>query len=398
VAAIEPTSPRQPGPRSAHLARLANLAYWGRKTVQLLGRMLGVLGGGMLASGGAKAVDLPPDRADLMYHRYDGGGVVAQGPAVLVRKSLADKVSLSGSYYVDAVSNASIDVVTTASPFRETRNEYGLGLSYAQRDNLMSLSLSRSKEPDYLADNISADMAQEVFGGMTTVSTGFSKGHDKIGQHGSSQTYLDSADHWQYRLGATQILSPRWLMSLNTEALYDAGFLGNEYRAARVFGALVPERNPRTRSARAIKLRAVGDVGQGEQRASVNFGYRHYWDNWGIRANTLEGGYSRYLQGGWLVDGFVRWNRQSSAAFYSDNAQAETTYISRSRQLSSFTSTSVGGRGTGVAASVPGRYELKLTGSLELVKFDYANFTDLRTGKPYSFTGHLVQLQASATF
>ncbi len=72
---------------------------------------------------------LPEDRADLMYHRYDGGGVTASGPALLVRKSLLNKVSLSASYYVDIVSNASIDVVTTASPYNETRNEFGIGRS-----------------------------------------------------------------------------------------------------------------------------------------------------------------------------------------------------------------------------------------------------------------------------
>ena len=52
---------------------------------------------------------------------FNGGGVAASGPALLVRKSIADTVSLTGTLYVDMVSNASIDVVTTASPFRETR-------------------------------------------------------------------------------------------------------------------------------------------------------------------------------------------------------------------------------------------------------------------------------------
>ena len=52
---------------------------------------------------------------------------IAQGPAVLVRKSMLDRVSLSGSYYVDAVSNASIDVVTTASKYKETRNQGDVG-------------------------------------------------------------------------------------------------------------------------------------------------------------------------------------------------------------------------------------------------------------------------------
>ena len=75
-----------------------------------------------------------------MFHVYDGGGVTATGPALLVRKSLADTVSLSALYYVDAVSNASIDVVTTASPFKETRTAYDLGVDYVVRDAQMSLS------------------------------------------------------------------------------------------------------------------------------------------------------------------------------------------------------------------------------------------------------------------
>lgn len=393
--AAAPAGPAGPG-RLVRLARVCRRA--GRWLGTALGRTLGVLGGGVLAAGGARAVDLPADQAEVMYHVYDGGGVTAQGPALLVRKSLADKVSLSGSYYVDAVSNASIDVVTTASPFKETRHEYGVGLTHVVRDTLMSLSMSRSDEPDYLADSVGADVSQEVFGGMTTVSLGFNRGRDKIGQHGTSAGYFDSADHWQYRAGVTQILSPRWLMSVNAEALADAGFLGNAYRAARVFGALVPERNPRTRSARALKFRVVGDIGQGEARASMNAGYRYYWDNWGIRAHTLDGGYSRYLRGGWLVDVFGRYARQSAALFYSDNATMETTYVSRSRQLSDFSTLSLGVRGTWTALTVPGRYDVKLTGSLERVKFDYSNFTDLRTGQPYSYGATLLQLQATANF
>ena len=58
-------------------------------------RLLGALGG-LLATGHAHAAELPEDRADLMLHSFDGGGVTACGPALLVRKSLLNKVSLSG--------------------------------------------------------------------------------------------------------------------------------------------------------------------------------------------------------------------------------------------------------------------------------------------------------------
>ena len=83
-----------------------------RRIVALFGGALG----GALAGTAADAADLPEDQAEVMYHLYDGGGVTAQGPAVLLRKSLANTVSLSGSYYVDIVSNASIDVVTQMMP------------------------------------------------------------------------------------------------------------------------------------------------------------------------------------------------------------------------------------------------------------------------------------------
>ena len=42
---------------------------------------------------------------------------------MLVRKQFAQKFSASANYYVDKVSSASIDVVTTASPYTEERTQ-----------------------------------------------------------------------------------------------------------------------------------------------------------------------------------------------------------------------------------------------------------------------------------
>ena len=122
----------------------ARLAAWGGALFKLLG-----LAGGALLAPTARAADLPDDRAEAMIHVYNGGGVRASGPALLVRKSVADKFALSGSLYVDIVSNASIDVVTTASPYREQRTEWGLGLDHVVRDSLIHVGVTRSSEPDY---------------------------------------------------------------------------------------------------------------------------------------------------------------------------------------------------------------------------------------------------------
>lgn len=358
-----------------------------------------VVAGVTLAAGAAHAVDLPEDRAELMYHLYDGGGTKASGPAVLVRKRMLDRVAVSGSYYVDAVSNASIDVVTTASPYKETRNEFDLGADYVVRDTLIHVSGSRSKEPDYVADTASVDLTQDVFGGMTTVAIGFSKGNDKVGQKGTPG-WIDTAHHWQYRLGLTQILTPRWLATANLEAVSDDGYLGSPYRVARVFGATVPERDPRTRESKALKLGFVGDITPegGERRSSVRAEYRYFWDTWNIKASTLELGYSRYLAPGWMADGFVRYYKQTHALFYSDDAQAETLYVTRNKQLSSFHDISVGGKVTYTLKSVPGKYDVHLTGAYQLLSFHYKDYTDIRTGSPYSFNAHVLQGYVSATF
>jgi hypothetical protein len=104
--------------------------------------------GGLFAVPARGAV-VPEDRADLLYHYYNGGGTRVDGPALLVRKGIGERVSAYASYFVDNVSSASIDVVTTASPFKETREEYGGGVDYVYRNTTVGLSALRSKEPDY---------------------------------------------------------------------------------------------------------------------------------------------------------------------------------------------------------------------------------------------------------
>ena len=123
-------------------------------------KALGALLGGVFAAHGAKAAPLPPDRGEAMYHRYQGGGLTADGPALLVRKSIAERYSVQASWYVDAVSNASIDVVTTASPFKEKRNQADFSLDHLVRDGIVSLGFSRSSEPDYSSSNVDLNASQ----------------------------------------------------------------------------------------------------------------------------------------------------------------------------------------------------------------------------------------------
>src|SRR5690606_13783977 len=96
--------------------------------------------------GVARAEVLPDERIDLLYHSYDGGGTKIDGPAVLIRKNIGSAVSVSGQYYVDTVSGASIDVqalqgvdaVSGASRYSEERKQIDLGMVYLHERTTMS--------------------------------------------------------------------------------------------------------------------------------------------------------------------------------------------------------------------------------------------------------------------
>jgi hypothetical protein len=184
-------------------------------------------------------------------------------------------------------------------------------------------------------------------------------------------------------------------MSVNLEALSDEGYLASPYRVARVFGAAVPERTPRTRSSRAVKLRLVGDLGS---RDAMHVGYRYFSDTWDIKAHTAEIGYSRYFGENWLADTYLRYYTQSAALFYSDNATSETLFVSRNRQLSTFENMGLGAKLSYNLRKVPGRYDLKLNGSYEFTRFKFKDFTDLRDGSLYSYASSVIQVYLSATY
>ncbi len=90
----------------------------------------------------AQAGVLPEDRADVLYFRYDGGGVEISGPSMLVRKSIGEHVSVAANYYIDMVSSASIDVETSASPYEDERTQSSLAVDYLHGKSTYSSATS----------------------------------------------------------------------------------------------------------------------------------------------------------------------------------------------------------------------------------------------------------------
>ena len=177
----------------------------------------------------ATAATLPQDNVDILYHRYEGGGMVIDGPSVLVRKSAGPQVSVSGQYYVDMVSAASVDVLATASEYTEERTEYTLGVDYLYEDAILSLGYTNSSENDYEANTVYFSTSQEFFGGMSTVTLGYARGWDDVGVVGND-SFNEEAKRQNYQLGLSQVVTRNSLLGLDLEVVTDEGFLQNPYR------------------------------------------------------------------------------------------------------------------------------------------------------------------------
>lgn len=351
---------------------------------------------------------LPEDRADILYHSYDGGGVTIDGPSLLVRKKAGKKFSFSGNYYVDSVSSASIDVVTTASPYSEERTQTSLGFDFLHGDYIMSVGYSQSDENDYSARSYHFGISQTMFGDLTTLSLGYSLGDDEVGNN-TDDTFSDELRRQNYRLGLSQILTKNLLMGLSYELITDEGFLNNPYRSVRFVDpnsaigySFESEIYPRTRTSDAVALRGRYYL---PYRAALHAEYRFFTDSWGIEAQTAELGYTHTLKSGWIIDFKLRNYSQTSADFYSDlfpREQAQN-FLARDKELSTFDSQTI---------SLGASYDILRKGwsfidkgsvsvYYDRIDFQYDDFRDLTAGggagaEPfYSFSADVLQLFVS---
>ena len=100
-----------------------------------------------LLNAAAPAGVLPEDRADVLYHRYQGGGITIDGPSVLVRKKIGENFSVNANYYVDMISSASIDVKLSASKYKEERKQKSVGVDYSTASPPTAPASSTARNP-----------------------------------------------------------------------------------------------------------------------------------------------------------------------------------------------------------------------------------------------------------
>jgi hypothetical protein len=346
---------------------------------------------------------LPEDRADVLYHRYDGGDVTVDGPSILLRKKIGEQVSVSGNYSVDMVTSASIDVkfLSGASEYKEERKQGSVAVDYLRGKSTYNVSFINSDESDYEANTASVGVSEDMFGDLTTVSLGFTRAWDKVFRNvrltdGRRVNQADfggdrpfrATDHRSYRVGISQILTKNLIVGLNYEGQSHEGYLANPYRAIRtlnIAGSAVQtddEVYPRTRTTSAV---AIDGRYYLPYRAAVRGSYRFFSDTWGINAQTAELGYTHPWRH-WIFEGSYRYHKQDAADFFLDlfprpNAQ---NFMARDRNLATMKNQTAHLGVTYEFERLPvewlGKASLNLF--VDYIQFDFEDFRDIRDSNP----------------
>lgn len=351
----------------------------------------------LLCVSSARADVLPDERIDIMYHSYEGGGTQIDGPAILVRKNLGNSVSISGQYYVDSISGASIDVVAArgadvesgASPYAEERKQKDLGLVYLHDRTTFNLGYSTSKENDFDSTTYSFSVSQTFFGDLTTVSLNTSFGDDIISRNDRPEFGERDAERRRYSINVSQILTKNLIAALSVESAVDEGYLQNPYRVMRFCNdgdgvnsvcssrSEAEEKYPNTHNSDAFGVRAIYYL---PYRAAIRADYREFSDSWGIEASNYEVRYTHPYKE-WLFELKYRAYEQTEADFYSDlfpyaNYQ---NFMGRDKELSPLTTTTFG---LGVTYQLPAGFVPwfdKSTVNLywDRIQFDYEDFRNV---------------------
>jgi hypothetical protein len=334
---------------------------------------------------------LPDDRADLFYSKYSGGGMNITGESVLVRKKITENFAVEANYFVDKVSGASVDVLSNASVIKDERKQKSGTIEYMHDKTTYTASFINSAERDYISNTTHLSLSQDMFGDLTTVTLGWSRTGDKVGENDGTAfvpkvVWLGHAQSQSYDVGVSQILTKNLIAGFNFEVITDDGYLANPYRSIRYLDptnsrgySLGSQIYPDTRTSTAIQAQAKYYL---PWRAAVTGSYRYYEDTWDIRGSTYELDYTHPLTNIWILEGRLRYYKQGHASFYSDlfpfaNSQ---NFMGRDQDLASAENSTIGAKAT--YAFLPDGWKMFKRGTATVdvsrISFHYLDFTDIK--------------------
>ena len=337
----------------------------------------------LMASAGRARAD---DRIDLSTtlfeekRRGDEGGLTVIHPELDAGIELGEHVGLDIGYSADVVSGAtaavfSVDAVSTATPFADTRHQGRLGLAFHGRNSKLSFSGYGGAERDQTSIGLTTSASIYLPGRNTQLAVAYShdrdevcdrdngtlpilerrplSGHDPCEKTGLFGNDLPGVTVWRdLRIDTsaatlTQNLTPTLVAQFAVNGQVMRGFQANPYRRVRLRDREPQEHLPDLRS--RLTMTASLKKYLRSLRAVLHFSGRGYGDNWGVGAGSAELAYSQYIGTSLLWRARTSFYQQSAAGFFRDAYYYESegesaSYFTGDRELSRLRNITVGGK------------------------------------------------------
>jgi hypothetical protein len=335
----------------------------------------------------ALVVAAVPARADTtftskiqVYADSDHTQVVS--PIVQAQADVHAGTVVSLGYTADAVTSASVDIVTQASPktIHDTRQQVSASVSQDFGSITARGGYNYSHENDYDSHTISAGLQQDLFDKNTTLALGYTLSLNNV-QRADDNVFSRDLTVNMVSAAWTQVISKRAITQVTYELGYASGFQASPYRFVPVRASVdatpdywVPETDPDTRWRHALVLGANHAIGTED---SIQGDYRIYRDTWGITSHTFGARYFVHLTPALELRIRERFYVQNAASFYQASYASPVMFMANDRELSPLWSETLGAK-----LSYAFNRHVEVEGKLDLFYYHYSDFPALasRTG------------------
>jgi hypothetical protein len=223
-------------------------------------------------------------------------------------ENVIDGASLSGSYLLDVVSAASVDIVSTASKrWNEMRHAGSLAGEYKPHQLGVGFSASVSSEPDYLSYGAAGRLSYDVNEKNTSFFFGYGYSHDQAGRSGTPFTVFSrTLKRGSFLAGLDQLIDASTIASFAFTAILETGDQSKPYRYIPMFSATEAPNVPLGASPTYVnehrlferpleqlplarhRFAVSSELAHRFDASTVRASERLYLDNWDMIASTTD--------------------------------------------------------------------------------------------------------------
>jgi hypothetical protein len=328
----------------------------------------------LLASAVAALVSctlVPADAAWSTRAKLETAGYADDNHVSVLTPSLAGSTEdatrglrFGGSYLVDVVSAASVDIVSTASKrWREVRHAGTLDAKYKPGVFGVSANGYASVEPDYRSIGVGGAAIYDFRDKLDTATFGYAYANDVSGRAGTPfDVFSRVINRHTFSPGITLTIDRATVISFLGDATFEVGDTSKPYRYVPFFTptarvpagasidevnrARVPERAleqlPTSRERFALAIRLLHRWA----KTTLRLNERLYTDSWGMFASTTDARLPYDLSSKWRVFPHARFHIQNGASFWDRAYRYDGTfpsYWTGDRELSPLRTYTLGG-------------------------------------------------------